>query len=248
MILSSGACAISGEPLIAEPKARLPAREEVTFKVKWLGLNVGTIVARIDGIKSVAGRDAYKLVVTAKTNDLLSSIYPVNDRYVSYMDVERLCTLRHEVYRREGRYKKDAVTDFDQTNRKAYFMSLTDGSKKTVDIEPGVQDPVSAAYYFRLIPIELNKKIMIRIYNNEEVYELAGVADKVGPVKIPHMGKREAFHIQPYATLKGELVKKGKASGYFSSDPDRLPLAISVRAPLFTEVIGYLVSERDREA
>ena len=137
----------------------------------------------------------------------------------------------------------DHITDlaeFDQDSHKAYFRNLLDGSKKTVDIPGGVQDALSAAYYFRMIPVEIGKRVEYRVYNNEEIYDLAGVADRKKIIKIPRLGMRKSFHIQPYALLNGTIVKKGRASGYFSCDEKRVPLLVSVRAPLFTEVIGCL--------
>jgi hypothetical protein len=231
------------EIAIAPPETKLPERERFVFRVKWLGMSVGEITATINGIKKINGRDAYALEASAKTNGLLAAVYPVNDRYVSYMDTERLYTLRHEVYRREGRYKKDAVTDFDQAAGMAYFVNFLDGSKKTVKIPPGVQDSLTAAYYFRMIPVELGRKVEFKVYNNERVYDLFGVADDMRFIRLSRLGRRAAFHIQPYARLEGDVVKRGRASGYFSCDSKRVPLAVSVRGPVFTEVTGYLAGE-----
>lgn len=223
---------------------RLPERERLVFRVKWLGISVGEITASIEGIKDLEGRAAYRLEATARTNGFCSAIYPVNDRYVSYMDVEKLCTLRHEVYRREGRYRKDAVTDFDIASGKAYFANLLDGSRKVVEVPTGVQDPLTAGYYFRTIPIELGKKIEFKVYNNEQVYDLIGVAERIKDVRLPGSGeRREAFYIQPYARLDGNIVKKGRASAYFSRDSSRVPLLVFVKGPVFTEVTGYLARE-----
>lgn len=242
-VMLSAGVSEAADITIAPPALRLPEREKCVFTVKWLGVRVGEITATINGVKKINGRDAYELVALARTNGFCSRIYPINDRYVSYMDVERLCTLRHEVYRREGRYKKDAITDFDQNSHKAYFRNLLDGSKKTVDIPDGVQDALSAAYYFRMIPVEIGKRIEYKVYNNEQIYDLCGVADRTKIVKIPKLGRQKGFHIQPYALLDGKIVRKGRASGYFSCDEKRVPLIVSVRAPLFTEIIGYLIEE-----
>jgi hypothetical protein len=229
--------------VISPPAARLPGRETAVFNVRWFGIDVGTITARINGIKKIAGRDAYELEATAKTNAFCSAIYRIDDRYVSYMDVERLHTLRHEVYRREGRYSKDAVTDFDQAAHKAYFRNLRDGSTKTIDIPEDVQDALSVGYYFRTVPIEIGSEIRFKVYNNEQVYDLIGVADRKKLVMLPRLGLRAGFHVQPYATLDGRIVKKGRASGYFSCDEIRAPILVSVKAPLFTEVTGTLYEE-----
>ena len=231
--------------VIAPPPPALPEYEKLTYRVQWLGVHVGTITASINGIRKIRGRDAYELEITADTNQFLSKLYPVHDRYVSYLDTEQLRTLRHEVYRREGRYRKDAITDFDYTAGVARFRNLLDKSEKTVPIPPDIQDPVTMAYFFRTVPLRLCERREFHVYNNESVYALCGIADRKEFVRIPKLGMREAFHIQPYALLNGESVRKGKASAYFSCDEKRVPLIGSVRAPLFTEVVGYLDAQND---
>jgi Protein of unknown function (DUF3108). len=223
----------------------LPIGEELTYKAKWLGIPVGSATARINGIKNINGRDAYELVITVKTNAFCSAIYKIDDRYVSYMDVKELYTLRHEVYRREGRYKKDAITDFDQIDHKAYFKHQFNGSEKTIDIPPGVQDPVSMAYYLRFIPVKLGEMKEFSVYNNESVYKIYGVMEKQVTIKVPGMGKKEAYLIQPYAKLEGEVVKKGTMRGYFSCDEKRVPLLAAAKGPVFTEVVAYLTDSNN---
>ncbi len=225
---------------IAPPAKTLPLGESLTFRIKWLCIPVATITASIKGIENINGREAYVLEATAKTNKFCSAIYKVEDRYVSYLDKEWLCTLRHEVYRREGRYKKDARTDFDQVNHRAHFKNFLDKSEKDFDIPPGVQDPLSMAYFFRLVPIELGKTIQFSVCNNEGVYSLYGVPESTWLVRVPGSGRMGSFLLQPYAKLDGKDVKKGKAAGYFSCDDRRVPLLASVKGPVFTEVIGYL--------
>lgn len=220
---------------------RLPEREKLVYEVKWLGFPVGTATASINGIKVIDGRPAYELEITAKTNDFCSAIYKVEDRYVSYLDVEGLYTVRHEVYRREGRYKKDAITVFDHTDRKAYFKNLLDRSEKTLDVPSGTQDPVSMAYYFRLVPWGEGRREEFSVYNNEAVYRLRGVMGGKEKVLVPRLGPREVFKVQPYAILDGNVVKKGRARIYFSLDDKQIPLKAVVEGPVFTSVTGYLV-------
>ena len=227
--------------IVIEPaQSALPEYEKLFYAVKWLGIQVGTITASIKGIKEINGRKAYELEVTAKTNAFCSAIYRIDDRFVSYMDTQNFYTLRHEVYRREGRYKKDAITDFDNRSKKAHFKNLVDKSEKFFDIPYGVQDTLSACYYFRLLPVQIGKKIEYAVYNNEKVYQLFGIIESKGYIRLPRVGKKPAFYIQPYAQIEGEQVKKGKASGYFSVDSKRLPLLAVVQAPMFTEVTASL--------
>ena len=252
-MISITASAISSETnrrediIIQAPATRLPEYEKLTYKVRWLGISGGTITASIKGIEKIQGRDCYVLEVIVKTNAFCSAIYKIDDRFVSYMDTENFYTLRHEVYRREGRYRKDAVTDFDQENHIAHFKNLLDKSQKDIKIPLGVQDTLSACYYFRMLPIKLDKSIEYAVYNNESVYELFGLVESKDIIRVPRMGKKEAFYVQPYAKLKGEEVKKGKVSGYFGCDSKRMPLMAVVKGPVFTEVVAALCEIEDRQ-
>ena len=222
---------------------RLIVGEELTFNVAWLGVNVGTCVARVKGTETVGGREAYVVELTARTNDILSKLYPIDDKYTSYIDKEKFVTLKHVVRRREGRYKKDAVTIFDYTANKAYFSNSLDGSKKTFDIPGYCQDSLSAAYYFRMLDVKAGDKIEYKVVNNEQVYDIIGVIKNKAYVKVRDK-TYEAFYVEPYAKLKGVKVRKGRAGCYFSCSPARMPVYGIVKAPLFTKVTAALVESR----
>ena len=238
----TGQRAHSKEIQIETPPKKLTPGEKLTYQVRWLGIQVGTIVASIaPELEQVDGRSAYKVKVTVQTNDFCSAIYKIEDEFVSYIDAETMTTLRHKVHRREGRYKKDAITDFDQQKHIANFENFLDKSKKTFKIAESTQDTLSACYYFRTLRLKLGDRIKYFVVNNEQNYELFGVIEDKKFINIKGLGNFESFFIQPYAkVLGGEKVRKGRVSGYFSSDEKRLPLLAIVEAPLFTKVTATL--------
>jgi hypothetical protein len=220
------------------PETRLPDYEKLTYEVRWLGLRAGTFTASVVRMDNYKGRDVYVLEATMKANAFLSKIYRIDDRFVSYMDVEKLHTLRHEVYRRDGNYKKDAITEFDQVNHKAYFKNFIDKSEKVFDIPPGVQDILTACYYFMLLPLRVGDKIGYYVCNNETNYQFLGFIQSKVLLRVPESGKKEyeAFLMQPYAKLKGKKVDKGNLNAYFSCEKRRIPLLAVLRGPIFTQV------------
>jgi len=227
---------------IKAPPQKLSLGEKLTYEVRWLGVSVGTIVASITPqMEQMNGHSAYKVSVVAKTNNFCSAIYKIDDKFISYIDSKTMVTLRHEVYRRDGRYKKDAITDFDQNAHAAHFTNLLDKSSKTFKIPDNAQDTLSACYYFRILEFKLADRIKYFVVNNEQNYELFGIIEDKKFITIKGLGSFESFFIQPYAKeLGGEQVKKGKVSGYFSADERRLPLLAIVEAPLFTKVTATL--------
>ncbi|MBP6920161.1 MAG: DUF3108 domain-containing protein [Candidatus Omnitrophica bacterium] len=226
--------------VIAIPDRRLPDYEMLTFNLKWVGIPVGSVTLTVNGIRNINGRDAYLLEARFKSNRFLSAIYNIDDRFVSYMDVEKLYTLRQEVYRKEGNYRKEAVTDFDQVNHKAYFKNAVDKSEKVIDIPPAVQDTLSACYYFLLLPLKIGDRIDFYVYNSEQTYQLIGVIEEKLFMRIPALGMKEAFRMQPYVKQGGKQVEKGTLVAYFSCDKRRIPLMGKLKGVIFTEAVFTL--------
>jgi len=231
--------------VIEPPDTRLPEHETLTFGVQWLGISVGKITIGVKGIQDINGRPAYVLEAVFQSNAFLSSIYKIEDRYVSYMDVEKLYTLRHEVYRRDGKYKKDAVTDFDQARHTAHFKNFIDNSEKEFAIPENVHDVLTACYCLMLLPLKGGDKIALDVCNNEANYQLLGAVESRAFINTPGAGEKRAFVIQPYAVLKGEKVKKGNLRAYFSCERRRIPLLAVLQGPVFTEVSVVLLKVDD---
>lgn len=228
---------ISAKDIVIEiPQKRLPERERLVFNVKWMGFTVGRITTSIKGIRNINGRDAYVLEANFDSNAFLSAIFRIEDKYISYLDVEKLYSLRQEVYRRDGKFKKDAVTDFDQENHQARFKNLIDSSEKNFAIPENTHDVLSAYYYLMLAPVKIGEVLELPIYNNESNYQFLGIAESKLFISIPGAGQKQAFLIRPCLKLNGRKVEKGKLKAYFSCDKRRIPLLATLQAPVFTEV------------
>jgi hypothetical protein len=233
------------DPLVSEylvSRLALPEFERLTYHADYLGINVGVITASIEGKTQIRGRDVYKFEVVAQTNPFFSKIFKLEDRFVSYMDVENLHVLRQEVYRREGNYKKDAVVDFDHENGKAYFKHLLNGDEKVIDIPYGVQDAVTANYIVRTLPWGVGDTVRFQVYVDEKVYDFVGLIPQTTSLNVAKMGRLEAFVFEPYAVLEGEVVKKGKATGYFHTGGLKRPLRGVVNTPIFGKASITLMS------
>ncbi|MBF0619822.1 MAG: DUF3108 domain-containing protein [Candidatus Omnitrophica bacterium] len=231
------------EAEVLAPQARvLPLHEKLVFRVKWLGLTAGELVSEIKGIEDLNGRKAYRIEVTARTLGFTSTIYRIDDHYVSHLDVETLVTLRHEVHRREGSYKKDAVIDFDQVAHKAYFKSQTDGTSKVIDIPPETHDTVTAAYVARLLPLTPGKFFEMKVLNSEKVYDLFVAVPEKAQRAIASRPRAPYLTIKPYAKTSGQEVREGSLSGFVTDDAHRDPVLVVIKAPVFTSLVAQLMS------
>lgn len=219
----------------------LPEKEVVVFKIKWLGITAGEIVSEIKGRTMYKGRNVYLIDVTARTTGLCSTLYRVEDHYVSYLDAEHLYSLRHEVHRREGSYKKDAVIDFDQDAHMAHFKSATDGSEKHFSIPENTQDTVTAAYVARTFDLLPGKHFDIKVCNSEKNYTIdLAIGNKT---KMHTVGNKvvDVVRLQPKGHYKNNVVRDGRLSGYVEAASGHAPVFIVIKAPVFTRLTAIRV-------
>lgn len=221
-------------------KAVLPEHEKLVYQVRWLGIMAGEIIAEIKGRVLWKGRPCYLIEVTARTRGFVSSIYRVDDLYRSYLDAETFYTLRHEEHRHEGGFHKDSVTDFDHDTGKAYFKNAVDGSSKTFAIPAAVQDTITASYVARLLALAPGKSFAFKVVNSEKVYDL--FATVTGRSRMMHAGRSyDVLHVVPFARINGAEAREGRASGFFTDDERKIPLVVTIKAPVFTKVTATLL-------
>lgn len=212
-------------------KKRFHTGKRLVYLVAWNGIPVGRIVTETGRLTRYKGRDVHIVKLVTESNKFLSKIYRVEDTYISYIDAETMTSRRYEADRKEGNYRKHLVVEYDFDKMEAIYTNLTDGSVKRCPIEENVQDPLSAMCYFMTLPIKLGEKINITVNLNEKNYELFARVEDIDVVKLRGLGAFPAFKVRPYAELKGERVKKGRAWMYFAADEDRYPLYGVVRIP-----------------
>ncbi|MBF0494367.1 MAG: DUF3108 domain-containing protein, partial [Candidatus Omnitrophica bacterium] len=126
--------------------------------------------------------------------------------------------------RKEGKYRKHLVVEYDMDKLKATYTNLTDGSVKTCDIDKVIHDPVSAMCYFMTVPVNVGDKLKMIINVSERNYELYGVIECIKELFISKIGKFNAYRVRPYALLNGEEFKKGHGYMYFDVSSRRYPL------------------------
>jgi hypothetical protein len=209
---------------IEPPQKTFRVGERLVYGISWLGIPVGTIITHITEVTEVNGKQAYHMELTAKTNAFCSAIYRIDDRFETYMDTRTFLPLRHELHRREGRHKKDYIVEYDHTNHTATYHNLRENWTRTTEIPEGVQDPLSAIYFFRTLDVDVGTEVRMVVNMNEKNYNVYGAIEKKTIIEVPKLGVYDAFESQPYAVLEGKPVKKGRAWGYVSCDESRIPL------------------------
>ncbi len=224
---------------IEKANKALRVGEKFTYRVLWNGIPIGEGAMEIKDIVTFNGRQAYNIIATAKSNDFLSKLYKVEDVIRSYVDTTELCTLRFEKHQREGRYKADEVTVFDQERHTGHYESLLNKSKKDFKIPPKVQDLVSVFYYFRTLDVKPDSKLILDVNADEKNWKAVMNILDTQQLEMLRKGVYKVFCVEPKTPFKGVIAGRGRVQVYFTVDEKRVPVLIKIRVP-FGFVTGIL--------
>jgi hypothetical protein len=205
--------------------------ERLAFHGRWLGIPVGYGWIEVKEIVDVAGRPAYHIEAQGHSNEVLSTFYPIHDVVHSFLDVETLQPLRFEKRQREGRYRSDEVVTFDRVNATATYRSLLNESEKAIPLPKNFQDLISVFFWLRAQPINNNQTLSIDLYTDEKIYQTS--VDIKGPLSLELLkrGTFSCFVVEPHASFKGLLVKRGRLWAYVTADNYRVPLLVKATTP-----------------
>ena len=205
--------------------------ERLGFHGRWLGIPVGYGWIEVKELVTIDGRQAIHIEAEGNTNEVLSVLYPVHDVVHSYLDPNTLRPLRFEKDQREGNYRAKELVTFDDERGVATYRSLLNNSVKEIELPAEFQDLISAFYWFRNLPIHAGQRIATDIYTDEKIYQTYVEVGQLGTLELLKRGTFSCFLIEPKASFKGFLVRRGRIWAYMTNDEDRLPLLVKVTTP-----------------
>ena len=214
------------------PKHAAPrVGERLAFQGRWMGIPVGHGWIEVKEMTEVNGRRAYHIEIQGHTNDVLSKLYPIHDVIHSYVDEETLKPLKFEKHQREGHYKSDEEVTFDHAARTAHYKSLLNKSEKDIDLPDDFQDLISALYWFRAQPLDPKQPLSVRLYTDEKIYETQITLKPPAILELLKRGTFPCIVVEPKASFKGLLIKRGRIWAYVTADEHRIPLLVRATTP-----------------
>ena len=120
---------------------------------------------------------------------------------------------------------------YDYTAGIATYRSLLNQSVKQIDLPPDVQDLVSALYWFRAQPIRVDEPLTLNLYTDEKIYQTEIQIEPPAPLELLKRGTFTCIKVEPKASFKGLLVKRGRLWAYITADEHRVPLLVQATTP-----------------
>ena len=216
---------------VAPPAPQPIVGERLGFHGRWFGIPVGYGWLDVKGVVDLEGRRAYHIEAQGYSNEVLSAFYPIHDVIHSYLDAETLQPLRFEKDQREGHYRAKEVVTFNYTTSTATYRSLLNQSVKEIPLPSGVQDLISALYWFRAQPLHPHQTLLMNLYTDERIYQTEVQVKQPLLLELLKRGTFPCLVVEPKASFKGLLVRRGRIWAYLTANEYRIPLLVKAMTP-----------------
>ncbi len=203
--------------------------EFIKFKIKYLGfkMNEATLETKKETLNE---KEVIHVIGNGRSTGLLNLFFKVRDRYETYMDPQTNVPYKFVRNINEGGYKKNVVIDFDPEKNKAKVTDYKHNTVKTFDTPEGVQDMVSAFYYFRNHIDESNLKPdheenLTLFFDSENFnFKLKYLGTQTVRTKF---GKINCLKFRPLVMADRVFKEEESLTIWVSNDKNKIPVKIT---------------------
>ncbi len=191
--------------------------EYLEFSVKYGVLPAGTAVLKIPEIIDYQGKRCYRIVSTAKSNSVVSVFYKVRDSVETIVDYDGIFPRKFHKKLREGGYKADKTTFFDQRKHLAIV------GNDSIPTYSFVQDALSSLYYVRTRELIPGSEVRIDNHTDKKNFPLKIVVERRETVEVP-AGKFDCVVVEPIMRAEGIFKAKGRIWIWLTDDQYKIPV------------------------
>ena len=221
--------------------------EKLKFVVRYGFIKAGYATMAVEEQVPIDGRQAYKVVSTARSAKTFDWIFKVRDRVESLIDTQGIFSWKYYKSLREGSYKFDLKVDYDQYRGKARVqmiryeneepLRVREKKEFEIAIPPYVLDILAAFYYVRTQDLEVGMPVFMTNHDNKKVYKLKVLVQKRETIKVK-AGKFRCVVVEPQ--LRGEAIFKQKGRLWVWLTDDQYKIPVMMKSKVF---IGSITTE-----
>ncbi len=199
--------------------------ERLTYDVYYGLIRAGTSILAVEDIVEVCGRPTYHIVLTARTSPAFSKFISVEDRIETYVDTENFIPWKFAKNLKEGDYRCNEETFFDQENHRGHYRSLRSGRTKEYDLPERCQDTLSIFYFLRLLPYGVGDTFSVNVMADEKIWEVRVEVKELEQKTVYRGGSYDTYLLYSNAGFDSGSLRKGTGRVWISNDdPKRIVL------------------------
>jgi hypothetical protein len=231
--------------------------EQLVYTIKWdppwylfflPTMEAGEADLQVVGETKYKNKKAIKITLKAHSSGSLAKIagIKIEDEFVFFSEPDTFCTRSASQKIREGKRKRQIDIEYLHEARQLHFREMDESvtppnlkhDEIKNDIPACVQDPFSALYSYRMLPLREEHTHNLMIGDNDKVKEVQCHVEKRETIEVP-AGKFSAWKITTSSLMGGVFKEGGQFRIWLSADDKKVPLQFEVRARV-GRVLGKL--------
>jgi Protein of unknown function (DUF3108) len=232
-------CAASVACASGARAASFEVGERTAYEVSWLGLTAGRASITVGWPTERDGRQVWPLVCQG-TSTGAASIFPVNDRFVSYWDPVAHRPQSADFFADENRQRRRERFTFDAVTHQATAMKQTQGrppSSATFEMpDDATMDLASAAFSLREVPFAVGVEHALPVFTGVKIYTMK-IKVEGKETLATRLGPLEVWRVSLNADFNGQLATRSRVTFFFTADARQLPVRAEADFTLGTVVL-----------
>jgi hypothetical protein len=201
--------------------------EKIKYEVRAAGFFMGNQTIELQSAKSLDGHEVFLLYGHTDSSRFMDLFYEVDDKWLVFIDKQRLIPLRVEKDMLEGKRKSYLVYHIHQDEKRVVFDNTTDGTSQEKEAQNLVFDVFSLAYYYRQYPERFDSVFTFDFLEERGLQTVRFKNEGAVQITVPSISQN---HKLP--ALKMKQVGGIGIEIYVSDDELRIPLKIVTPARL----------------
>lgn len=198
--------------------------EVLTYKVMLGVFTVGESSMQVGAIEPTRGVDTYRLEWRIKGG---IPFYKVDTHFKSWVDIERLVSMRFLQDQQEGRHTR--YRDYHFFPEKGMWKRTDNGEEGSL-ATPLPLDDLSFVYFARSLELDVGKEYRFNRYFKDSGNPVILRVLRRGERTVP-AGTFKTLVVQPIIRTKGLFGEGGKAELHLTDDPRRLLVYLKTEVP-----------------
>jgi hypothetical protein len=207
-----------------DPGEPFPVGETLGYAVSWMGIRCGhmdiTSFTEID----VEGREIYRITLHAQTTKFFDGIYKVRSRLDSFVDPERMASIRYEEHALEKKKRKDDVWMIDPDGGGAVRDKNGEITKIPADADHPL-DPLAFVYRLRTLGGAVGEEAFLILMTDKGAIDTVAKVTRAKEVRTKR-GKCDAVAVVPAPRDGMMFSKSGSMVVWIEKTDPRRPCRI----------------------
>jgi hypothetical protein len=198
--------------------------QKVVLNLSYYNVVAGQLTIETLPFVEVNGRKAYHFRVAAKSSDLFSKFYAVDDYAETFVDYETMLPFNYEIHVRESKQLREIRSFIDWKDLKCKYWEQkitqewgTENKELEWAVLPYSQNVFSAVYYLRTFALKPNMEVQMRVADEGRNMIVKGAVVRKEKLKTD-IGEFDTIVMRPEIQMQGVFQPVGEILFWITDD------------------------------